>query len=356
MMALNQLSQKAKWNLDVLKADFEAILADPQIDFSVDVTGFDQVFIDNLLMPDEGAEQDELPELPDAPTTRTGDLWRCGEHAILCGDSTKAESYVALMGGLLARMVFGDVPYNVRIAGNVSGLGKRKHGEFAMASGEMSRDQFVAFQRQVFEHCAGVSLDGALHFYFIDWRHLTEQMEAGEAVFGPAKQMIVWVKDNGAMGAFYRSRHELITVWRAGDAPHVNNFGLGSTGRYRTNVWEYPGCSSLGKGREAALAAHPTVKSLPMVIDGILDVTGRGELVLDPFGGSGTALIACERIGRVARLIEIDPKYVDVTLQRFIAETGEQPILDATCETFDAVAARRGAETEPNAELDWDIL
>ena len=254
-----------------------------------------------------------------------------------------------------------DPPYNVPIAGHVSGLGKPTHSEFAMASGEMSRPEFVEFLRQVFDQCRLSSVDGALLYAFIDGRHVADQIAAGEVVFGDLKQLVVWVKDNAGMGAFYRSRHELVTIWKTGDAPHVNNFGLGATGRYRSNVWEYPGYSSLGAGRDEALSWHPTVKPLPMIIDAILDVTHQGDVVLDPFGGSGTTLIAAERAGRVARLIEIDPKYVDVTLRRYIAETGEEPTLAETGEAFSEIQSRRQSETgkpvsESVADADWAIL
>ena len=265
------------------------------------------------------------------------------------------------MGDLRAWLGLTDPPYTVAIAGNVSGLGKQKHGEFAMASGEMTREEFVEFQRVIFDHCKQVSLDGALFYAFIDGRHITDQISAGEAVFGELKQLVVWVKDNAGMGAFYRSRHELVTIWKAGDAPHVNTFGLGATGRYRTNVWEYAGYSSLGAGRDDALSWHPTVKPLPMIVDAILDVTHQGEVVLDPFGGSGTTLIAAHRTGRVARLIEIDPKYVDVTLHRFITEAGEEPVLAETGEAFSEVQFRRRSETpKPVSDFSddaaWEIL
>jgi DNA modification methylase len=352
MMAINKLVEDAKWDVGVLKVDFEILLADPQIDFSLDITGFDSTFVDQTLLGPEPMAEDELPQPPETPVTQLGDLWRCGDHLIICGDSRDPNYVTRVMAGILAGLLLGDVPYNVEIEGNVSGLGKHQHGEFAMASGEMTREAFVEFQRVVFKLCQEASKDGALAYFFIDWRHVRDQIEAGEAVFGSLKQMVVWVKGNAGMGAFYRSQHELITIWKNGTAPHVNNFGLGASGRYRSNVFNYPGMSSFGQGRDQALASHPTVKPLALIVDVILDVTGRGDSVLDPFGGSGTTLIAAERTGRRAHLIEIDPKYVDVTLERFINETGEQPLLDETGETYAAVAERRGAE----AASEWDIV
>ena len=362
-MSLNRIGEHAQWDEAVLRADFIALLADPDIEFSLDFTGFDQVFVDRVTLADDvGTPQDDVPE-PDggAPVTRLGDVWICGHHRIVCGDSRDGAVYVLLLAGGRVRLILTDPPYNVRISGNVSGLGKVQHGEFAMASGEMTRAEFIEFQRQVFDHCKQHGVDGALLYAFIDGRHVADQIAAGEAVFGELKQLVVWAKDNAGMGAFYRSQHELLTIWKLGDAPNVNTFGLGSNGRYRSNVWNYPGCASLGAGRAEALSFHPTVKPLPMIVDAILDVTHQGEIVLDPFGGSGTTLIAAERTGRIARLIEIDPKYVDVTLRRFIAETGEEPTLAETGEAFSEVRSRRQSETgnpvsEPGPDSMWAIL
>ena len=362
-MSLNRIGEHAQWDEAVLRADFIALLADPDIEFSLDFTGFDQVFVDRVTLADDvGTPQDDVPE-PDggAPVTRLGDVWICGHHRIVCGDSRDGAVYVLLLAGGRVRLILTDPPYNVRISGNVSGLGKVQHGEFAMASGEMTRAEFIEFQRQVFDHCKQHGVDGALLYAFIDGRHVADQIAAGEAVFGELKQLVVWAKDNAGMGTFYRSQHELLTIWKLGDAPNVNTFGLGSNGRYRSNVWNYPGCASLGAGRAEALSFHPTVKPLPMIVDAILDVTHQGEIVLDPFGGSGTTLIAAERTGRIARLIEIDPKYVDVTLRRFIAETGEEPTLAETGEAFSEVRSRRQSETgnpvsEPGPDSMWAIL
>lgn len=358
-MALNRIGELASWDLDVLRADFITLQASPDIDFSLDLTGFDQVFRDTATLDlsfSNGEEEDPLAD--DSPiVTRRGDLWRCGQHAVICADSREPLTYEAIMAGELARMVFGDTPYNIKIANNVSGLGKVKHGEFAAASGEMSRPEFVEFQRVIFQLCASVTVDGGLHYYFIDWRHVRDQIEAGEAVFGALKQLIVWAKPNSGMGTFYRSRHELLTVWKVGDAPNLNNFELGGTGRHRSNVWDYPGYSSFGAGREEALSWHPTTKPVAMIMDAILDVTLQGEIVLDPFGGSGTTMIACQRTHRVARLIEIDPKYVDVTLRRFMAETGEEPVLASLGQPFSRVREQRvGAVASADEDnIDWSL-
>jgi DNA modification methylase len=253
------------------------------------------------------------------------------------------------MGEDKARMVFSDPPYNVRIDGFVGGSGVVKHAEFAMASGEMTKAEFVAFLTCVFANQAGVSLDGALHYQCMDWRHMGEMLEAGESVYSDLKNLCVWTKDNGGMGTFYRSKHELVFVWKVGDGHHLNNVELGKNGRYRTNVWEYRGASKTGA--DAELAMHPTVKPVPMIVDAIKDATRRGDIVLDAFGGSGSTLIAAQRCGRRARLVEYEGGYCDVTIGRWERQTNQKAILEETGETFAQVKARREADIERLADL-----
>ena len=214
-------------------------------------------------------------------------------------------------------MVFTDPPYNVAIEGNVSGLGKIRHREFAMASGEMTRDQFTSFLSSAFANLAPHSSDGSIHFVCMDWRHMGEMLEAGAANYSELKNLIVWVKDNGGMGSFYRSRHELIFAFKNGSLPHINSFELGQHGRYRTNVWQYRSVNTLKAGRLDELAMHPTVKPVAMIADAIKDVSRRGGVVLDLFGGSGSTLIAAHKTGRRARVCEFDPVYCDRILQRW---------------------------------------
>ena len=229
-------------------------------------------------------------------------------------------------------MVFTDPPYNVPIDGHVCGSGAVKHREFAMAAGEMSEAEFTDFLRTVFGQLARHSADGAIHFICMDWRHMGEMLAAGQAAYTELKNLMVWVKDNGGMGSFYRSRHELVFAFKSGTAPHINSFELGQHGRYRTNVWEYRGVNTLKAGRMAELALHPTVKPVAMVADAIKDCSKRGGIILDPFGGSGSTLIAAAKTGRRARLAELDPIYVDRIVRRWQswakddavhAETGE---------------------------------
>ena len=206
-------------------------------------------------------------------------------------------------------MVFTDPPYNVPIAGHVGGSGAIQHREFVMASGEMSSEAFAAFLKTSSVTLPTFSTDGSIHFVCMDWRHIDEVLAAGRAAYTELKNLIVWVKDNGGMGTFYRSRHELIFAFKNGTAPHINTFELGQHGRYRTNAWQYKGVNTLKAGRLEELALHPTVKPVAMIADAIKDVSERNGIVLDAFGGSGSILIAAHKTGRRARLIELDPIY-----------------------------------------------
>lgn len=241
-------------------------------------------------------------------------------------------------------MVFTDPPYNVPIDGHVSGLGAVKHREFLMASGEMTRGEFASFLENAFRNLVDHSLDGSIHFICMDWRHIGEMMEAGEAVYTELKNLCVWAKDNGGMGAFYRSRHELVFAFKKGTAPHINSFGLGQHGRYRTNVWEYRGVNTMRAGRMEELALHPTVKPVAMIVDAIKDVSKRGEIVLDAFGGSGSTLIAAHKTGRRARLVELDPIYADRIVKRWQAFAHDDAVLDGTDQSFGDVARMREEE------------
>jgi DNA modification methylase len=254
------------------------------------------------------------------------------------------------MGNEQADLIFTDPPYNVPIDGHVCGLGRIRHRSFAMGVGEMSSTAFTAFLQETLGHAAAVARDGAIAFVCMDWRHLGELLAAGEAVFSELKNLCVWNKTNGGMGSFYRSKHELVFAFKIGTAAHQNTFGLGDTGRYRTNVWTYPGVNTLRPGRMDELAMHPTVKPVALVADAIKDVSERNDIVLDPFCGSGTTLIAAEKTGRRARVIELDPAYCDVIVRRFERFTGKKAVLAATGQTFEEVEEVRapGAETANN--------
>ncbi len=327
VIADNRLAELASWDRDILKIELQG-LADLDLGFDLEITGFDTAELDFLLDDTKGpADPDPADEIPPAEPgpsiTQAGDTWLMGDHRLMCGDARDASAIQQLMAGETARMVFTDPPYNVKIDGHVGGAGKTKHREFAMAAGEMSQDQFTRFLTEVLGPMAGASCNGAIHFVCMDWRHMAELLAAGNAVYEEFKNLIVWAKTNGGMGTFYRSRHELIFIFKKGRAAHINTFGLGETGRYRTNVWDYPGINTFRNGRDDELAMHPTVKPVALVAGAIKDVSRRGDIVLDAFGGSGTTLIAAEKTGRKARLLELDPVYCDVICRRFEAYTGK---------------------------------
>lgn len=348
-LADNKLSDLGEWDAAVLKQEIEFFF-DPMLDLSFDpsIIGFDTVDIDQILAPDAGANRvDPLDaiEPPDdtlAAVTRLGDMWTCEAHRLVCGDARDEAAYVPLMAGGRADMVFTDVPYNVPNTGHVT----KREGvrEFAMAAGEMNSDEFIAFLSAANNNIATFTMPGAVIYHCMDWRHLRELHVSAEPMFGGPKNLIVWVKTNAGLGSFYRSQHETISVFVKPGGKHTNNFGLGARGRYRTNVWTYPGFNSFGRGRDEALAMHPTVKPVAMVTDAIKDCSKRGDIVLDPFAGSGTMLIAAERTKRSARLIELDSLYCDLIAQRWHRLTGKSAILNETGETFAQVKERRGGE------------
>ncbi len=322
VIADNKIAINAGWDEELLAEEIGELQA-IDLDFEIDITGFSIAEIDSLiegLVPQEpGDPADDVPAPDDEPRCQLGDIWALGNHRLICGDALNSNVVAGLMTGEKARMVFTDPPYNVPIDGHVSGLGKTKHREFAMASGEMSSAQFNQFLQTAFRNLVDVSVEGAIHFICMDWRHMSELMAAGNEVYGELKNVIVWAKDNGGMGTFYRSRHELIFAYKVGDAPHINTFELGQHGRYRTNVWNYRGVNSMSSDRMDELAMHPTVKPVQMIADAIKDVSGRGDIVLDLFGGSGSTLIAAEKTGRRAYVCEIDPIYCDRIIRRWEA-------------------------------------
>jgi DNA modification methylase len=322
------------------------------IDLGIDVelTGFETPEIDLILdewqeASAEDAPSDEIAECDAGPTiSQSGDLWRLGSHRLLCGDARSPEAYAKLLGDKKADLIFTDPPYNVRIDGHVSGLGSVKHREFAMASGEMSEGQFTQFLESTLATAANVSRDGALHYVCMDWRHLFETLSAGRAVYDSLLNICVWNKDNGGMGSFYRSKHELILVFKVGMASHTNNVELGRHGRNRTNVWDYAGANTFRRDRIEELSMHPTVKPVALIADAIKDASKRSETILDPFCGSGSTIIAAEKTGRHACGLELDPKYVDVAVRRWQRFTGKSAVLDGTMACFEEIAEQRGKE------------
>jgi DNA modification methylase len=262
-----------------------------------------------------------------------------GEHRVACGDARDDTVYGRLMGGSRAFMIITDPPYNVKISGHVGGRGRTKHREFGIASGELSARQFTEFLTQTLGLCAEHSIDGSIHYVCMDWRHLKEVLAAGEEVYDELKNICVWTKTNAGQGSFYRSQHELVLVFKKGSAEHLNTFELGQHGRTRTNVWTYAGVNSFRSGRMDELQMHPTVKPTALVVDAMKDCSKRGSIVLDPFLGSGTTVIAAEQVGRRAFSIELDPAYVDVAIERWQRLTKRDAVLDGTSVTFDEIRA-----------------
>jgi DNA modification methylase len=359
-LADNKLALNAGWDEELLTIELQELSA-CELDFDIEITGFSTAEIDGLvesLKPEEQGDpaDEELPALGEGPpVSRPGDLWILENHSLYCGDSRDPKSFEARLGSEKAQMVFTDPPYNVPIEGNVSGLGKVKHREFAMASGEMSSAEFTCFLEAILANLAAFSVDGSIHFVCMHWRHAPEILQAGSEAYSELKNLCVWVKDNGGMGTFYRSRHELIFAFKSGDAPHINSFELGQHGRYRTNVWQYRGMNSLSANRQQELGLHPTVKPVAMVADAIKDVSSWSGIVLDCFGGSGSTLIAAHKTGRRARLIEIDPIYVDRIIRRWQLYAKDDAILATTEQdggsehTVEAVAEERGLRSVPPA-------
>ena len=269
-----------------------------------------------------------------------------GNHRLLCGDARNQTAYDCLLEGAKAEFVFTDPPYNVVIEGHVCGLGRVHHREFAMASGEMSEAEFTAFLEGAFSLLAANTVDGSIHDICMDWRHMSEMLAAGRKVYSELKNLCVWNKTNAGMGTFYRSKHELVFVWKVGTIPHINNFELGQHGRNRSNIWDYAGVNTMRAGRLEELAMHPTVKPAALIADAIKDCSRRGGVVLDPFSGSGTILIAAERTGRKARALEIDPAYVDVAIRRWQTYTGKAAVLANSGKTFEIIEEQRGARPD----------
>jgi DNA modification methylase len=345
MLADNKLTDRSSWD-DRQVAIVLKELSDIALDFEIEATGFEPPEIDlriqSLDPPDESTDAADEFETPDGPpVSRAGDLWALGDHRLLCGNALDSHAYGALLGGEKAAAVFTDPPYNVRVKGHVSGKGGRKHREFPMAAGELTEDEFCQFLSGAFDLMTSHSVDGATLFACMDWRHLLEIVGAIRALGCELLNLCVWVKTNGGMGSLYRSRHELVFVFGKRGRARVNNVELGKHGRNRTNVWNYPGMNSFARrGRTRGLDLHPTVKPIAMVSDAILDVTQRGDIILDPFCGSGTTILAAERTARRGYAIELDPGHVDTAIARWERMT-KQTAVHANGKTFEEIRADR---------------
>jgi DNA modification methylase len=325
-IADNKIALNAGWDLEILQQELGE-LASIDVDIDPTLTGFSTGEIDVIVSGSPDPDDEVVPSVPAAPKTKPGDIWILGEHRVGCGDGRDAAFLQRVVGdGARVDGAFLDPPYNVRIGGHAVAAGS--HREFAMASGEMSEAEFRTFLTDTLGAAARVSRDGAVHFVCMDWRHMDSVSAVGSTVYGDLLNLCVWNKSNAGMGSLYRSKHELVFVYRVGTAPHLNMVELGKHGRNRTNVWDYASVNSMRGSRRQDLALHPTVKPTGLVADAMQDVTRRGDLVLDLFLGSGTTLLAAERTGRRFRGLDIDPAYVDVAIERWSAQTGLEPRLE----------------------------
>jgi DNA modification methylase len=350
-IADNKLTQNSTWNERLLGEQLK-FLAESELDFSIEVTGFEMGEIDMFIegLAEQSEDNDPADTLPEnqtaSPVTRAGDRYLLGDNAIICGNALDETLYRQLLGQERAAMTFADPPYNVPIEGNVGGLGAIKHGDFAMACGEMSKQQFTAFLSRLFSLLALSSLDGALQYICMDWRHVGEVLAAGEKVYTELMNICTWIKNHTGLGGFYRSRHEFVFVYKSGRAQSRNNVMLGKYGRDRTNVWMYPSPRTPSEEGNL-LELHPTVKPVRMIGDAILDCTARGDILLDPCLGSGSSVIAAERTGRRCFGLEIDAHYADTVIRRWQRYTGGQALHAASGKSFnqlEAEAEERNAE------------
>jgi DNA modification methylase len=344
-LADNKLADKAGWDREKLAAELEELqIVLPEIGLDLAIPGFEPGEIDSILADlgeDRPNPADEIPNLEEVVVAGKGDLFSLGQHRIIVGDAREPQTFERLMMSQTATMVFLDPPYNVKIHGHVGGRGRIKHREFTCASGEMTSEQFTKFLQKTLAHCTRHTIDGGITYVCIDWRHARELLMAGAMVFDELKNICVWTKTTPGQGSFYRSQHELVFVYKRGQAPHINTFELGQHGRTRSNVWSYPGVNAFRAGRMDELKMHPTVKPVALIADAMKDCSRRGSIVLDGFAGSGSTILAAEQVGRRAFCIEIDPRYVDVAIRRWQRVTGKDATLESTGQTFEEALAAR---------------
>lgn len=324
------------------------------LDISLEVSGYPTAEIDLMIegleiapVEDEGAE--DIP--PGPAVSEVGDVWSLRnptsglEHRFLVGNAQEAESYVNLMNKERAAAVITDPPFGGKISNYLRGSDKATRREFVMGSEGRTPEELEQLLDPVCRLIRDVCLLGALVYVFMDWRGIEVLLRVGGRVFGDLKNLIVWAKTVAGMGSFYRSQHELIALFKVAGGTHRNNIQLGKFGRNRANVWTYAGMNT-PSGRltdEGDLRAmHVTPKPVEMIAEAILDCTERGDIVLDPFLGSGTTLIACERTGRRAYGMELDPLYADVAIRRWRRFTGCDAIRVADGRTFSSLETEAG--------------
>ncbi|MDP9421355.1 MAG: site-specific DNA-methyltransferase [Pseudomonadota bacterium] len=346
-IADNRIAEQADWDRGLLAIEFSELeIALP--DISLSVSGFELPEIDLMtgsIDQTSWSDLDEQPEPADkVPVSRSGDLWLFGDkHRLVCGSSIDAGAVAILLEGDSVALVATDPPYNLRER-DYSGNGRHRHGNFKQGAGEFSPEEFTAFLGSAIASVATYLVPGALIYAFMDWKHVRELLGAADANGLELLNICIWDKGRGGMGSFYRSAHEMVFVFRHGDARHNNRIQLGRHGRDRTNLWRYEGFNSFGRGRDRALAMHGTVKPVQMICDLLLDCTEKDDIVFDGFGGSGTTLIAAQKLGRRARLVELDPVYCDTIIDRYRTAFGAEPVHAETGLSFREVAGLRAAE------------
>ena len=345
-LALNRLTAEAAWDNQELRAEFEDLIG---LSFDLDLTAFDTAEIDHVLeldLPYANVVEDEeqIPAIQAQAVSKLGDIWNCGDHRLGCGNAHDGDFAASVRGGVVVDVCFTDPPYNVPIAGFVSGKGRNQHREFVQGTGEMSPDEFTRFLAVALKVLQASSSPRALIYTCMDWRHVHELLDAGRQCDLGLYNICVWAKTNAGMGSLYRNQHELICVFKAGTETPTNNVELGRHGRNRSNLWTYRGFNAFGNEREVLLAAHPTVKPVTMVADALRDVTKRGGSVLDTFMGSGSTLIAAEETGRRCFGTELDPLYVDVAIRRWQIHTRRDAVHASTGELFCDRAERLTAQ------------
>jgi DNA modification methylase len=342
-IALNRIQEKGEWDIEALTLELREL----ELEFGPNliIPGVELAELDALLLDDQpqSGEIEKLSDLTEDSISQPGDVWKLGRHLLVHADARDHALQLSLLGNRRARLNISDAPYNVPIRGHVT---SGKHSEFVMASGELTDAQFSEFLLASLDVIKQTSEDGGLVMLFMDWRGLLTLLDAGKRVGFTLLNIVTWVKTNAGMGSLYRSQHEFVVLFKKGSAPHVNNVELGKHGRYRSNVWQHPGASSLGSEARRGTYEHPTPKPTRLLEDAILDVSNRGELVIDNFVGSGSTLVAAERTGRDFFGTELDGRYVDLTMKRWSKLSGEHPVLRTTGESFEETRLRRERERQ----------
>jgi DNA methylase len=342
-MAVNRLAEKGSWDVGELKAEFEELIISGA---PIEISGFGAHEIDAIVIGDDRDEaepksDDLVPELPRSAIARVGDLFQLGPHRLICGDGNDPDVVQRLMHTDVARLVFTDLAFDAAIPEHKTVRGQR---QLAMASTATTDPPFRAIHRAWMAAVLPHLMDGGLLGAFMDWRSLPDAHAAATALGLIPVDLVVWAKPNAGDGDLYRSAHELLPLFKKGTAAHVHNDPDGKRGRRRSNLWTTPEKVSPGPGRQQKLQDRPAGKPgkpTTMLEDALMELTDRDDIILDPFLGSGSTLVAAQNTGRVCCGVELDPLYVDVIIRRHEASTGIAAILADSGETFEQVATRR---------------